>query len=319
MAAACLFSKHSTSGSCELETSRYGPGCFTLCAVELPQRETMNVSHNRQMSETKAFNTLKDCRHGKFLFNRNDAYIGRSLELYGEYSEGEVSLFRQVLKPGFTVLDLGANIGVHTVFLARTVGERGRVYAFEPQRLLFQTLCANVALNCLTNVMCEHAAVSDRAGRMRIGDLNPWTQQNFGGYEMTEFNGGDPVPLVTVDSFERKRCEFMKIDVEGMELEAIRGASDTISRTQPIIYIENRQQDKSDALIQLISSYGYDLYWHLPCLFNPSNYAGNADNVFGKVISRNMLCMPKGSSVDIRNMQPVEIKVRGQGAPGDFI
>ena len=59
-------------------------------------------------------NQLKDCRHGKMLFNVNDVYVGRSLQSYGEYSEGECEVFRQLIRPGMTVLELGANIGSHT-------------------------------------------------------------------------------------------------------------------------------------------------------------------------------------------------------------
>ena len=86
------------------------------------------------------------------LYNEHDIYIGRSLDLYGEFSEGECDVFRQLIQPGWTVLELGANIGSHTVFLAKRVGPSGRVIAFEPQRIVFQTLCANIALNNLLNV-----------------------------------------------------------------------------------------------------------------------------------------------------------------------
>src|SRR5579862_896137 len=104
---------------------------------------------NQQMPD---FNRLKDCRHGRMLFNVNDQYVGRSLDLYGEYSEGEIDFFKQVVQPGDTVLEIGANIGSHTVFFAKAVGREGTVQAFEPQRLIFQTLCANIALNNLENV-----------------------------------------------------------------------------------------------------------------------------------------------------------------------
>src|SRR3954465_1933985 len=95
------------------------------------------------------FTVLTQTRHGQMLVNRHDVYIGRSLELYGEWSEGEIDLFRQVLRPGMVVADAGANIGTHTVARAQMVAPNGVVYAFEPQRIVFQTLAANVALNSL--------------------------------------------------------------------------------------------------------------------------------------------------------------------------
>ena len=75
------------------------------------------------------FNRLKVCRYGQMLFNVNDRYIGRSLDLYGEYSEGEVALFRQIVWPGDVVVDVGAHVGAHTLFFARQVGPAGRVLA----------------------------------------------------------------------------------------------------------------------------------------------------------------------------------------------
>src|SRR5215204_3016879 len=97
----------------------------------------------REMERGRAYVRVKQCRHGRMMYNVNDQYIGRSLDLYGEYSEGEVDLFRQVLRPGDLALDVGANIGVHTVPMARLVGERGAVFAFEAQRTAYQTLCGN--------------------------------------------------------------------------------------------------------------------------------------------------------------------------------
>ena len=103
------------------------------------------------------------------------------------------------------------------------------------------------------------------------------------------------------------RCHFMKVDVEGMEVSAIEGAAETIRRHRPLLYVENDRREHSDALIRLIASLDYRLYWHLPRLFNPDNFAANPDNVFGDIISRNMLCVPTESTVKVEKMQPVEM------------
>ena len=77
---------------------------------------------------------LKKCRHGAMLYNVNvnDTYVGRSLDLYGEFSEAEVQFFSNVLQPGMMVIDVGANVGTYSLMAASLVGPSVRVLAFEP-------------------------------------------------------------------------------------------------------------------------------------------------------------------------------------------
>ncbi|WP_254218785.1 FkbM family methyltransferase [Burkholderia multivorans] len=104
------------------------------------------------------------CRYGTMLFNTNDEFVGRSLALYGEWSEPEPFLFAQMIREGDTVVEAGANLGSHTVMLSRAVGESGTVFAFEPQRHTFQLLCANLALNERLNVRAYQYAIGDAEG-----------------------------------------------------------------------------------------------------------------------------------------------------------
>jgi 2-polyprenyl-3-methyl-5-hydroxy-6-metoxy-1,4-benzoquinol methylase len=73
------------------------------------------------------------CRYGDISYYADDQFIGHGLEKYGEYSEAEIALWRQIIKPGWTVLDVGANIGALTLPMAQLVGVKGRVFVFEPQ------------------------------------------------------------------------------------------------------------------------------------------------------------------------------------------
>ncbi len=110
---------------------------------------------------------VRRCRHGPMAYLRQDAYVGRSLDLYGEYGEDEQAVLAQMVRPGDVVVEAGANLGTHTVPLARKVGPSGALIAFEPQRVVFQILCANVALNELTNVHAQNAAVGETPGSAR--------------------------------------------------------------------------------------------------------------------------------------------------------
>jgi FkbM family methyltransferase len=258
------------------------------------------------------FNQLQTCRHGTFLYNRNDLYIGRSLELYGEWSEGEVALFQPLIRPGDVVVEVGANIGTHTVFFAKAVGDKGSVLAIEPQRIVFQTLCANLALNSLTNVHTYAIALGEAPGFAHIPALDYHQLNNYGGVSLSqntagEQAAGETIQIATLDSFALPHCRLLKIDVEGMELDVLKGATAMIQRCQPILYIENDRQDKADALIQHLVTLGYDLYWHCPPIFNPNNFYKNQSNVFGNTISLNMLGLKPAHKIAVTNLQRVNI------------
>jgi FkbM family methyltransferase len=253
------------------------------------------------------YNRLKACRHGQMLYNIHDMYIGRSLDLYGEYSEGEVELFRQVVQPGNVVVEVGANFGAHTVFLAQQVGIVGVVLALEPQRVVFQTLCANLALNNLPNVIALPQAAGAESGSIKVPALDYRRENNFGGLALGSFDVGEDVPVVTIDSFNLQRCSFIKVDVEGMETDVLRGAARTIERFKPVLYVENDKREKAEELVRHIDSIGYNMYWHLPYYFSPNNYFGNTTNVFPNTVSINMICVHKSVPQNMNNFEQVKV------------
>lgn len=81
-----------------------------------------------------ANNRVKACRHGLMLYNIHDKNVGRSLDIYGEWVQAEARLMQALLRPGDTAVDVGANIGAHTVVMAQSVGKTGKVWVFKPQR-----------------------------------------------------------------------------------------------------------------------------------------------------------------------------------------
>jgi FkbM family methyltransferase len=229
-------------------------------------------------------------RHGSFLCQDNDRYIGRSLVAYGEYSEGEVTLFRQILRPGDTVVEAGANIGALTVPIAELVGAAGSVFAFEPQRLIYNMLCGNLALNAIENTHAFAMAVGDRAGQVRVPVVGYGSDANYGGIVAGAADAGEAVSVGTVDSLKLPRLDFLKADVEGAEEFVLRGAEETIRRDWPTLYLENDRRERSPALLAHLFDLGYEAWWHLPPLFNPDNRFGNRENLFGAIASLNILC-----------------------------
>jgi FkbM family methyltransferase len=275
------------------------------------------MDSSRVLLESGA-NRLVRGRHGYILYNRHDIGVGRFVEADGEYFESEVDLFRQVCQPGNVVVDAGANIGTHTLALSEIVGPTGRVFAIEPQRLVFQMLCANVALNGLTNVECRRAALGDHEAELLLGDPDPHQEINFGGVSLSQIPGAIPTPLLTLDNLRLPHVRLIKIDVEGMELDVLRGAQATLKAHQPILYMENNQPEKSEALLRFLGDWNYRSFWHMPSYFSPNNFFGNQQQLAQHLIidkggefldssgiAINLLCLPREMAARIEQFREV--------------
>ena len=111
-------------------------------------------------------------RHGIFSYYENDEYIGKSLSEYGEWSEPEVILLKQLLKNNENIIEIGSNIGTHTVPLAKHVLNGGLVYAIEPQSQNYKLLSNNIKDNELKNVKILKLAISSKKGEAYMNIFN---------------------------------------------------------------------------------------------------------------------------------------------------
>ncbi len=250
-------------------------------------------------------NLTKKCRYGLMIYNNKDIWVGRSIERYGEFSESEVQVFKDAIKPGQVVLDIGANIGCHTVAFSRIVGPAGTVFAYEPERTNFTTLAGNVAINNLQNTYVFQRAIGSFPGFIAVPELDQERTINFGGLSLCEDYSAAPsypIPLITIDEQQFLRLDFIKMDIEGMEKLALEGAKETIAKFKPILYVEDDREDKSEALIEILKSMDYVLYKHLAPLYNPDNYyaekenvflSQNSDGLYTQVVSGNIFCHHK--------------------------
>jgi len=233
--------------------------------------------------------------YGVVCYDFRDTVIGQSLELYGEWAAEELKLLQAFIRPADVAIDVGANVGIHTVRFAQLVGQTGVVYAFEPQRLIFQKLCATISLNDLENVFVFPYGLGDTNQNITVNSIYSGNLGNFS-IEAQQVQQGDAIiEIKTLDSFGLNRCNLIKIDVEGMEESVLAGAWQTIARHRPILYLENNIFEKSESLLGRIFSAGYDCWWHISPYFNPDNFYHNSVNLFAGV-SRpeiNMLCLPQ--------------------------
>jgi FkbM family methyltransferase len=209
---------------------------------------------------------LSMCKYGWML--HFGPFIGKCFELYGQYSESEVNVLRSFIKPGNTALDIGANIGDLTVPMSRFAGDNGRVFAVESNIDTYHVLCANLALNGIRNVKALNCFIADSP---EMGTSGPWGEFSF----VNEMWGA---PMTSLDAFGIEACSFIKVDVDGKELQVLRSASQLIEKNRPVLYFENDNQSTSGALFDYVMSQQYDLYWHPASIFDSNNFFGNPVN-----------------------------------------
>ncbi len=216
------------------------------------------------------------------LFSTRDA-ISLSVYLNGIWAEPLLQIANtfahQVESP--LVIDVGANLGAFTVPIAQDLAVRGGiVFAFEPQRIIYQQLCGNVFLNRLENVHAFNAAVGDTNGFISIPNINYENIANIGAFTLDSSNanandfkatsaqsgGFSPqVPICTLDSVTLPKApSLIKIDVELLELQVLKGATGCLeSHDYPPLMLEvfqNNHPQHRDAVEGYLHHLGYGLF-----------------------------------------------------------
>ncbi|GAL45342.1 FkbM family methyltransferase [Citrobacter werkmanii] len=238
---------------------------------------------------------LSASHHGTMIVNRNDYNKNEdSNEYYGVgyhilnsacFDVDEISLILQLLScrrkyygNGVFVIDGGANIGVHTLECSRYMQGWGSVLSFEAQERIFYALAGNIAINNCTNAQAKLSALGAETGKMLIPRPDYNRSASFGSLELkqkigTEFIGQyvsysdddcDEVSVISLDSLDLLRLDFIKIDVEGMEMDVLQGGIEQICKHHPIILVETLKSDK-EKINNFLIGMGYKVF---PCGIN---------------------------------------------------
>jgi FkbM family methyltransferase len=227
---------------------------------------------------------LKHGRWGQFLLIAGDM-ISDHFNLYGQWAETEIDLCRWLLNPDSVVVEAGANIGTHTVALAK-ICNIGKIIALEPQSKLFGILAGNVAINNCDNVELYHAALSEADKVIEIQTGNYDHPFNYGSFSIDKgFATERPYPGYIryeraktrsidsiVDELSLNRLDLLKIDVEGHEEIVIRGGCNAIDQFGPDLIVEAVHKEQTQHLTESLIERGYDAYWVACPRFLPTNY-----------------------------------------------
>jgi len=145
----------------------------------------------------------------------------------------ETDLVKKEVKKGYTVIDIGANIGYYTLLFAKLVGKEGKVYAFEPEPNNLHLLKKNIEINNYHNVIIEQKAVSDTTK-----NVNLFTAKQGIGEHRINFswfgNNGIEVKAIKLDNYIKEKIDFIKIDIEGAEYNALLGMKKILESNKDI-------------------------------------------------------------------------------------
>ena len=198
----------------------------------------------RNLNELSEYKTITTVDGHTMRVNPYDMYISRDLANRGQWEPHIRNVLKERCKEGMNFMDIGANIGAHTLYMSKLVGPSGRGFAFEPcnshSSILFYNLMNN---NCFNTTVCQYGA-SDVEETMYIEERFTLTkkQDNFGGITLQQTknvaNNDEMIQTRILDLMNLPRIDIVKIDAEGMEERVIKGMKEIIIRDKPIFILE---------------------------------------------------------------------------------
>ena len=231
---------------------------------------------------------LVSTNHGTMLVNRQDYRLSEDgLSGYGvgfqilqtsSFDQPEIDFALHLLQSrkeqhgsGVVAIDCGANIGVHTVEWAQYMSGWGEVIAFEAQERVFYALAGNIIMNNCFNAKAIWAAVGASNGQIGVPVPDYLSPSSFGSLEIIETKNNEFIgqqinyknlqqtQMMSIDEMKLTRVDLIKIDIEGMEIQALNGAKDTIRTAKPHLIIEKIKSNESE-INEFLTNYGYKIF-----------------------------------------------------------
>ena len=228
-----------------------------------------------QINDKNSRNILVSCDHGilcinRFDYNQNKVGSGIGILDHGNLCTVEANECIQALVgiKNPVILDVGANIGAFTNWMSRYFPE-GKIYCFEPQRLVFQILCANIAINNLYNVYAHNIAIGEVNSRIKILEPNYNIPNDFGTFSLIRNTISEKTVELIIDmntldyfaqQYEITSVDLIKIDAEGMDLAVLHGAKNLIEKYRPIIFVEffDNYENNQEKLEHFLNENNYE-------------------------------------------------------------
>jgi len=206
-----------------------------------------------------------------FLELQVNDWIQENIFFLDKYEESELKFIKKSINKGDVFIDIGANIGIHSLFASNLVGEKGKVISFEPFSINYNSLIKNISLNNSRNIVLEKLAISAKESLVNI--FYNCKDYNFGmaSSYLTNYTNSEKVKSTTLDLYLKNksfdRIDFIKLDIEGGEYPALLGMKNSLKKYHPILLVEIldnntlTQSDNEKNIINFFKKIGYVKYF----------------------------------------------------------
>jgi precorrin-6B methylase 2 len=224
------------------------------------------------------FSAVAECRHGILQYLPDEPLQGDAVGWYGEYLQPQLDLLGRIIAPGSTVMEVGAGIGAHAVFLGRLLGETGHLFLYEARPVVKRILQQNLGAN-------------------RIGNYTLMRRMLGRSGEATE----------TLDELRLERLDWLKSNETVSALELLDGAGETLWRLRPRLLLSVPDEAAVSEIAQRVKEFGYRCWRMATPLFNPDNFNRRENDIFSGRIGLAVLAIPEEIEVDLALDHCIEI------------
>ena len=228
---------------------------------------------------------------GLVQFLPDEPVIGESIRWYGEYLQPQLNLLARLVRPGAVVVETGAGVGLHALFMSEAVGPGGHVLVYESRELPRYVLRQNLAINRVGNVTVMTRSLA-KAG-------------SAGGAGMAHARAGEQPPTdpfarpETIDELRLERLDWLKIDDAMQALDVVKGAEATLWKLRPLVFAAVADDAALTTLADRLRDFGYRRWRMETPLFNPDNFNLRDRDIFSGRSALAILAIPEEIDVDI--------------------
>ncbi len=212
---------------------------------------------------------VTETRHGILQYLPDERWIGDSIGWYGEYLEPQLGMLARMMRPGATVLEMGAGVGAHALFLAAAVGPAGHLILSEPRSVHHQILRQNLAANRIANA----TLLNNAAGADSTAD--------------------------SVDDLRLAQLEWLKLADGCVPLATLEGAVETLWRLRPMVFVAAQDEAALASIAVALKACGYRAWRMSTPLFDRGNFNRRDDDIFAGRTALAVLALPEEIEVNM--------------------